>query len=171
MSKREIDLGRLLQRVGRRIEDEGQVTSQRLHDWKRVEQVESDSSRGGGGGVTFKVADRQQDRQAASMSAEWVRIRLQLGYLAERAGWLMDQAKAEHRPLDRHRTPAQVEAEGWCGNHWSKIGELVPISLRPTGEPWYRGRCRRCGGWPDGDPPREVLLTWRDGRSVKVRAS
>lgn len=171
MNNREIDLGRLLAKVGRRLEDEGQATSQKLHDWKRVEQIESDSTRGGGGGVTYKVADRQQDRQAAQMHAEWLRVRLQLDALAQRAAWLMDQAKAETMPLDKHRTPAQVEADGWCGNHWRQIGELVPITTRPSGEPYYRGLCRACGGWPNGLPPADVLKAWRDGKGVKVAAS
>ena len=169
---REQDLGKSMQAVGRRIIEEGQATSQRLHDWKRVEQVARDSSRGGGdGGATFDQIERRQDRQAARLSAEWVRVRQQLDALTKRADWLMDQAKAAPRgPLDKHRTPAQVEADGWCGSHW-RIGELVPITLRTTGEPWYRGRCRRCGSWPEGDPPLEVLTTWRDGKTLRVKAS
>lgn len=168
---REQDLGKALQALGRRMVEQGQATSQRFHDWKRIEQVARDSSRGGGnGGVHFDQADRQQDRQAARMAAEWARVRQQLDQLTKRAAWLMDQAKADHRPLDKHRTPAQVEADGWCGSHW-RIGELVPVTLRTTGEPWYRGRCRRCGSWPEGDPPREVLETWRDGKTLRVKAS
>ena len=171
MSKREVDLGRLMQKVGRRIEDEGQAASQRFHDWKRTEQINTDSTRGGGnGGVAFDLRDRQMDRQAAKMSAEWVRVRQQLDALATRAAWLMDQAKAASAPLVRDWTPAQAEAEGWCRSHW-RIKEQVPIACRPTGEPYYRGLCRDCGKWPGGEPPLEVLKAWRDGRGVKVRAS
>lgn len=159
-----------MQKIGRRVEDDGQATSQRLHDWRRTERLETDSTRGGGG-ASIDLRDRQMDRQASRMHAEWLRIRQQLDYLCDRAGWLMDQAKAEVRPLDKHRTPAQVEAEGWCGNHWRQIGELVPVSLRPSGEPYYRGRCRFCGSWPEGDPPAEVLRTRRDGRTLRVKVS
>jgi hypothetical protein len=120
--------------------------------------------------VDFDLAERQQIRQASRLSAEWTLVRRQLEALAARAAWLMDQAKADKRPLDKHRTPAQVEADGWCGSHW-RIGELVPITLRPSGEPFYRGRCRRCGSWPEGDPPVDVLTTWRDGRTLRVKAS
>lgn len=173
---RELDLGRLMQTVGRRMVEEGQVTSQRFHDWKRVDRIETDSNRGGGnGGSAFdpqeRQIDRAGDRQAARMFAEWVTVRSQLEALTVRAGWLMDQAKgAANKALRRDWTPAQAEAEGWCGSHW-RVGEEVPIGLRPTGEPWYAGRCRRCGSWPDGDPPLEVLKTWRDGKTLRVKAS
>jgi hypothetical protein len=174
VSKREIDLGRLAQQVGRRIEDEGQATSQRLHDWKRTEQIPADSTRGGGGGNGFQMQDRQQDRLAGSMSAEWLALRLQLDHTLRRMDWMMDQAKANHMPLDKHRTAAQVEADGNCGSCWKSLGEIVPVTERPSGEPYYRGRCRFCGSWPGGDPPKDVLETRRragkDG-AVKVRAS
>lgn len=165
MTKREIDLGRLLQKVGRRFEDEGQTTSQRFHDWKRTEQISTDSTRGGGGVETDRI-DRQQDRQAARLSAEWTRVRLQLDDLLNRADWLMDQAKADHRPVDKHRTPAQVEVDGWCGSHWHAVKALVPITLRPSGEPYYKGRCRFCGSWPGGDPPADVLRTRQKERAA-----
>jgi hypothetical protein len=172
MSKRELDLGRLLAKTGRRIEDEGQKTSQRLHDWKKIEQIARDSTRGGGSGgaASFRLADRPQDQLAAKMSAEWLAVRVQLEHLARRAEWLMDQAKAADKSLVRDWTPAQAEAEGWCGSHW-RIGETVPVSLRPSGEPYYRGRCLFCGRWPDGDPPAEVLRDRRDGKTVMVAAS
>lgn len=173
---RELDLGRLMQTVGRRMAEEGQATSQRFHDWKRIDRIETDSNRGGGnGGSAFDpdqaIVNRAEDRQAARMFAEWATVRRQLEALSIRAGWLMDQAKgSQDRLMRREWTPAQAEAEGWCGNHW-KIGEQVPVSLRPSGEPYYRGRCRACGSWPDGDPPLEVLKTWRDGKTLRVKAS
>lgn len=191
--KREIDLGRDLQAMGRRMVEEGQTTSQRLHDWKRVARIPRSGNTcpdcdgdgkidgqpctlcggsGNGGRVEGQDrTDRQQDQQAARMSAEWAQVRRQLEALTARAVWLMDQAKANHRPLDKHRTPAQVEADGWCGNHWGRIGELVPITCRPSGEPYYKGLCRACGSWPDGLPPAEVLTAWRLGKGVKVKAS
>jgi hypothetical protein len=161
MSKRELDLGRLAQKVGRRIEDEGQATSQRFHDWKRTEQIAADSTRGGGG-----VEQDRSDREASRLAAEWMRVRVQLQDALQRAAWLMDQAKAEHRQLDKHRTPAQVEADGWCGAHWHAVKALVPITLRSSGEPYYKGRCRFCGSWPGGDPPADVLRTRQAQRAA-----
>lgn len=193
---RELDLGRLMQSVGKRLAEEGQATSQRLHDWKRIEripagrgncggcggegyvyegieQVQCDDCKGTGDGAGSggPGGDTLQDRQASRMLAEWARVRLQLEQLSNRACFLMDQAKADHAPLDKHRTPAQVEADGWCGAHWRQIGELVPVSLRPTGEPYYKGRCLFCGRWPEGDPPADVLRQRRDGKTVRVVAS
>lgn len=188
MSKREMDLGRLMQRVGRRIEDEGQAASQHFYEWERDAKLPRtlpacplcdgsgcEGCNGTGNATRAFGGNRQneaEDRLVGSLRAEWLKVRVQLEALALRADWLMDQAKAQKdRGIDKHRTPAQVEADGWCGNHWSRIGELVPITLRPTGEPWYRGLCRACGAWPDGLPPSEVLQAWRDGRGVKVKAS
>lgn len=181
MTRRELDLGRLLQKVGRRIEDEGQITSQRFHDWKKVAQLpktrgtcdgcdgfgwvddeKCEKCRGTGDGGGFgntDPKDRKQDQQASRLSAEWVRIRLQLESLSERANWLIDQAKAADTALQRDWTPAQAEAEGWCGAHWHAAKALVAITKRPSGEPYYKGRCRFCGAWPDGDPPVDVLRT------------
>jgi hypothetical protein len=188
VSKREMDLGRLAQKVGRRLEDEGQATSQRLHDWKRTEQLpktrgscdgcdgfgwvgdekcEQCGGTGDGGGFGNRdPKDSKQDREASRLSSEWTSIRVQLEHLLKRAAWLMDQAKAEHRQLDKHRTPAQVEADGWCGAHWHAVKALVPITLRSSGEPYYKGRCRFCGSWPGGDPPADVLRTRQAQRAA-----
>lgn len=176
MSKRELDLGRLMQKVGRRLEDEGQAASQHFYEWERTEPMPSaDSSRGGGnGGVSFdeRLREQREDRQASRLRSEWAKVRVQLEALAHRADWLLDQAKAETKPLDRHRTPAQVEADGFCGSCWKSTGKLVEVSIRSTGEPYYRGRCRFCGSWPGGDPPAEVLRErQRSGKDPMVRAS
>ena len=192
---RELDLGRLMQKVGRRITEEGQTTSQRFDDWKRVEKIPVGRGNCGGcGGEGYVYADAEQvqcetckgtgdasgpggrgdtlqDRQAGRLAAEWTAVRLKLEQLTERAAYLMDQAKGHADKLQRQNwTVEQAENAGWCGNHW-KAGEQVPISLRSTGEPYYKGRCRACGSWPDGDPPREVLKTWRDGKTLRVKAS
>ncbi len=178
MSKREIDLGRLAQKIGRRIEDEGQATSQSFYEWERDEKMPAtDSTRGGGsGGATpaERLREQKEDRDASRLRRRWLGAQVRLDAVLTEMGWLMDQARIEQQhkqQLDKHRTPAQVEAEGWCGNHWARIGELVPITLRPSGEPWYRGLCRACGAWPDGLPPVEVLKAWRDGKGVRVKAS
>lgn len=196
MTTRELDLGRTLQQVGRRITEEGQTVSQRFHDWKRVEklpvgrgscpdcagegyryngtQVMCDMCKGtgdynpGGNGR----GDGQQDQQAARLAVEWTKVRLQLEHYATRAEWLMDQAKGTaDKALRRDWTPAQAEAEGWCGHCFKVAGALVPITLRPSGEPYYRGRCRFDGAWPGGDPPADVVKARLAGKAVLVRAS
>lgn len=175
MTRREIDLGRLMQQVGRRVEDEGQAASQRFYEWQRTNPMPAaDSTRGGGnGGVSFdeRLREQRDDRQASNLRPEWAKVQIQLEALANRAMWLLDQAKADHAPLDKHRTPAQVEAENWCGSCWKSTGTLVPVQLRPTGEPFYRGRCRFCGSWPGGDPPAEVLKQRHSGKAIRVAAS
>jgi hypothetical protein len=175
MSKRELDLGRLAQKVGRRIEDEGQATSQAFYEWERSEKMpSSDSSRGGGSGGAApaeRLRELKEDRDASRLRRKWLGAQVRLEAVLAEMGWLMDQAKREHLSLDKHRTPAQVEADGWCGSHWKSIGELVPVSLRPTGEPYYRGRCLFCGRWPGGDPPVDVLKARESGKAVRVAAS
>lgn len=177
MSQREVDLGRLLQQIGRRIEHEGQAASQHFYEWEREGRIPSDDHRGGGNGGTTsgtRLEDQREDRRTAGLRRRWLAVRTRLPAILAEAEWLLNEAqtqKARQSVNDKHRTPAQVEADGWCGSHWARIGELVPISLRPSGEPYYKGRCRACGAWPGGDPPAEVLETWRKGSTVKVRAS
>jgi hypothetical protein len=153
---REQELGRLLQEVGRRMEDRGQQTSQRFHDWKRIEQIESDSTRGGGG-VEGDVAEKRADRQAARLHKRWTKARLEALRAVQELDSLISAAEAPVTVAEKHRTAAQVEADGWCGHCWRMAAALVPIGTRPSGEPWYRGRCRDCGR--DKDPPLEVVLS------------
>lgn len=186
--KREIDLGRLLQKLGRRIEDEGQTTSQSVYEWERVTRIRNAppscpvcDGKGcrdcnGTGDARHALDDtlkqHKEDRAASELRSEWWKVRLQLEALCNRADWLMDQARSHSGSLEKHRTPAQVEADGWCGSCWKSTGELVPITMRPSGEPYYRGRCRFCGSWPGGDPPRDVLeKRLSSGREPRVRAS
>lgn len=185
--RRELDLGRLAQKVGRRIEDEGQKTSQLFYEWERVKRVRQappacpvcdgkgcrDCNGTGDARQAVDGALKQQrdDRLASQLRREWLNVRVQMEALCNRADWLMDQAQVLAASLEKHRTPAQVEADGWCGNCWARGGALVPISLRPTGEPYYKGRCRACGSWPEGDPPADVVKQRLEGRTVRVKAS
>lgn len=161
-ARRELDLGRRTEEIGRRLEAEGQAASQHFYEWEREERIAADSSRGGGdGGAAPEDAmrERRERRAASRLRLRWLGAQARLdSVLAELEG-LMDQAKTSQRPLDKHRTPAQVEADGFCGAHWHAAGVLVAVTLRPSGEPYYRGRCRFCGSWPGGDPPADVLRT------------
>lgn len=155
---RELDLGRLLEKVGKRIQEEGQTASQKFHDWKRVEQLEVDSTRGGGLGDA--PVDMAADRRAAKMAADWLHVRVQLQALAVRAAHLMDEAKGAKITTDGIRPP------GWCRSHW-QIGEQVPVSVRTTGEPYYRELCKWCG---DNKPTIEDLKRKRDGKPLRMSA-
>lgn len=187
--RRELDLGRLLQQVGRRVEDEGQAASQHFYEWEREAKIpptppacpvcDGAGCRDcNGTGDARPASDgalkqRQEAEAASRLRDEWRKVRVQIEALANRADWLLDQARVlATGGLDKHRTPAQVEADGWCGNCWARGGFLVPISLRPTGEPYYKGRCRPCGQWPGGNPPKEVVEARNSkGKDLKVRAS
>lgn len=174
MSRRELDLGRRTQSVGRRIEDEGRAASQHFAEWEREARIEGDSTRGGGYGTATgddTLRDQADQRQVSAYRARWLKVQVRLDAVLAEAEWLLDQAKTEHRALDRHRTPAQVEAEGWCGSCWKSTGQLVPVTERPSGEPYYRGRCRFCGSWPGGDPPKDVLEQRNSGKAIRVKAS
>jgi hypothetical protein len=165
---RERDLGNLALEVGGMLVADGHDASQVFHDWKRIEQIEADSNRGGGnGGAVFDEVDRAGDRKAAKRSREWLEVRVQLQHHLDRAKALMDEAKRQKVVLaDKHRTPAQVEADGWCGHHWRLIGTLEAVTLRPTGEPFYRGKCRWCG---DNNPDAEMLRARHEGKPLRVR--
>jgi hypothetical protein len=174
VSRRELDLGRLAEKIGRRLETEGQATSQHFYEWQRQERIANDSNRGGGSGgaePADAIRERRDDRAASSLRRRWLNAQVRLDAVLAEMGWLMDQARSDARPLDKHRTPAQVEADGWCGNCWKHAGQLVPIAIRPSGEPYYKGRCRGCGSWPEGDPPAEVVQQRLAGKTVRVAAS
>lgn len=163
------DLAAELEAAADLLRRRGQQIEQRFYEWQKLERIDRDATRGGGSGVSGK--DQQQERAASRLLHDW---RVHLAELAVRVQWVRSQEAVAFpragRLEDRHLTAAQVEADGWCGSHW-RIGEFVTITTRPSGEPFYRGRCRRCGEWPGGDPPVDVLRIWRDGRSLRVAAS
>lgn len=169
VARRELDLGRRAEQVGQRLEAEGQAAAQHFYEWEREERQAAGSRGGGYGGAAPEDAIREyrDDRAAARLRRRWLGVQARLDAALGELEGLLDQAKTEQRPLDKHRTPAQVEADGWCGAHWHATKALVPVTLRPTGEPYYKGRCRFCGSWPDGDPPADVLRT----RSQQAAAS
>lgn len=174
--KREVDLGRRGQKVMARVENEGQAASQHFYEWEKPGRLPSDESRGGGNGGTTsgsRLEDQREDRRTSQLRRRWTAVKARLEADFAEVEWLLNEAQTQARNAanEKHRTPAQVEAEGWCGNHWKHLGELVPVTLRPSGEPWYRGRCRFCGAWPEGDPPRDVLETRAKGSTVRVKAS
>lgn len=169
IGRREVNLGRFANLIGDRLEAEGLAVSQHFSEWEREERIANDSTRGGGiggGEPQDTVRERKDDRAASRLRGQWLRAQVRLDSVLAELGWLMDQAKADHRPLDKHRTPAQVEADGWCGSCWKSVKALVAVTLRPSGEPYYKGRCRFCGSWPGGDPPADVLRTRQSQRAA-----
>lgn len=165
---REAELGKLMQEVGKRLEERGKVYSRKMHDWHKAPAVQIDSTRGGGG-VEGDVMERRADRIAARMFPRWVKDRDALDGLAHSLLRLMDDAEKTIVALDKHRTPAQVEADGFCGSCW-RIGKLVSVQCRPSGEPYVRGRCRFCRDWPNHLPALDDLRTYHAGRTVWVSA-
>lgn len=166
---------RRLEAAAKQVRARGQATEQRFYDWQKVERIEGDQRGGGNGGASWAVdvEARADDRKASRFLRQWRDVMSRLESDALRVSSLVEVAHPVLPPRLSHqtnRTTEQVVADGWCGSHW-RIGELVAISCRPSGEPYYRGKCRRCGDWPGGVPPIEVLQTWRDGRSLKVAAS
>lgn len=174
-SGREVALGRLLQELGRRIEAEGETAGERFAQWQRTREIPRDSNRGGGnGGVVYEDAriDRREDQYAAALRDRWLRCNTKLLALAGEAEWLLDAAKVT-KALGKDRSAAQAAADGWCISCFRDDQHLTPIGLRPTGEPYYRDRCRGCGEWRAStgeDPPLEVLRTRHRGGRVRVRA-
>lgn len=152
----------------------GANIEQRFYEWQRLGRLPDSEERGGGnGGAT--TGDQDERRREDAMAARQLHLlRLCVADLlgdVRRFRGFEGVAFPKGTKLEpKHLTAAQVEADGWCGSHW-RIGEFVAIATRPSGEPFYRGRCRRCGEWPEGDPPVDVLRTWKSGRTARVKAS
>ena len=152
-----------------RIEARGDLIEQRFYDWQRLERIPTDESRGGGGAGA--PPDAKAERVASRHLHEWRLLMSDAKAMMGRVTLLDRTAFPPGSKLEpSHMTTSQLEADGWCGSHW-RIREFVAITTRPTGEPYYRGRCRSCGQWPGGDPPIEVLKAWRDGRPLRMAAS
>lgn len=193
--RRELDLGRLVQQVGRRLEREGQAAALHFAEWEREGKIPptppacalcdgrgcEDCHGTGDAPPAFDSRVRQQKeiRAASELRGRFLKAQVRLGSVLVEIERLLDQATIESKSLDRHRTPAQVEVDGFCGNCWAKAGVLVEVTLRPSGEPWYRGRCRGCGSYrgENGvEAPADVVglrLRGREpaGKKVRVKAS
>jgi hypothetical protein len=178
------DLAAELEAAASFARSQGGAIEQRLYEWTRIARIPAapppcgvcdgvgcEDCKGTGNAPTLRSEDGQEDRL---VSRQLHFYRLTVADLAARLQKFRSfqsvafpkQAKLEAK----HLTAAQVEADGYCGSHW-RIGQWVEIPRRATGEPYYRGRCRDCGSWPEGDPPVEALRSWRKGRSPRVAAS
>lgn len=178
------DLAAELEAAASFARSQGAAIEQRLYEWTRIGRIPSapppcgacggpgcEDCKGTGNAPTMPREDGQEDR-LVSRQLHFYRLTVaDLAARLQKFRSFQQVAFPKQTPLEaKHLTTTQVEADGWCGSHW-RIGEFVAISTRPTGEPFYRGRCRRCGEWPEGDPPTEVLQTWKSGRSLRVAAS
>lgn len=183
-SRRELDLGREGERVSRRLQGEGQSAGQHFYEWEREGKIPRsvppcllcdgagcEDCHGTGNAPTGGNGSDPLARQASLLRGRWQKALARYASACQEIESLLDQAKVTAREVDKQRSAVQVEADGWCGACWKATGEFVPIALRPTGEPFYRGRCRFCGSWPGGDPPKDVLEQRHAGKTVRVAAS
>lgn len=183
--RRELDIGRLGEQASRRLQGEGRAAAQHFYEWERESKIAvvspppcqvcdgdgCETCNGTGNAPTTRTGTDQMDREASLLRGRWVKALARYAAACGEIENLLDQAKVIVRETDKQRSAVQVEADGWCGSCWKATGEFVPIALRPSGEPFYRGRCRFCGSWPEGDPPKHVLETKRKGSTIRVQAS
>ena len=93
-----------------------------------------------------------------------------VGRLVALHGLLMPAQPKRPRTLrEIHAAGADVAREGWCRSCWRDEQHMTPITLRPTGEPYYRDRCAWCGEFVAAygqEPPVAVLRKRHEGRRI-----
>lgn len=153
----------------------GDLTWGRASDWTSAGNLPSNGTRGGGMAEGAEDDDRHDDRQEDAAAA---RYHDELDTLTKRID--ADCARlrriigicAPTPPKQLHNRDllvAQVAADGWCISCWRDDQHLTPIALRPSGQPYYRDRCRACGEWKaehGQDPPKLILELRHAGRRI-----
>lgn len=158
--------------------EQGPLIWQRAKDWTRVDQIATDSTRGGGVGEAAsdtQIEDRHLDAIASRYHAELDKLTDRIAadlHRLRRISTITSPAPA--RTLaSKELLAAQVAADGWCISCWRDDQHLHPISKRPNGDPYYTDLCRACGEWKatNGElPPLDVLKTRHAGGRVRVKA-
>jgi hypothetical protein len=168
----------LLTRTARSQHVHGEKTWQRTWDWTRVTTPPRPGIHGGGmsdGSRSDDAIDRaQEDAQAARYYAELKAITVRLVADLNRLMVLhvICDPDGPKRLTNRDLMSAQVAADGWCVSCF-RDDELLPIALRPNGQPFYKDLCRWCGEWKGANgelPPMDVLRARRRGSRITVKA-
>lgn len=144
----------------------------RTGEWAKP-VLPSNGERGGGSSSPSDrdLEDRLGDRVASRYHAELRQILERQVNDMERLSRLRE-ILFPPQPLKiagKHMLAAQIATEGWCVSCWRNDRTCNPIALRPTGEPYYKDRCRPCGEWQaeyGQDPPMSILKLRHDGRRV-----
>ncbi len=172
-----VQLATELRRVADLIAKDGPAAWRNAADWTRPGQPPSRGERGGGHGddePDDRVAERRDDARAAKMLR---RMQTDAAEALVRLNSLVHRIEECARPgkvhlAAREKQSTQVALDGWCKSCF-RAGGMVPIATRPTGEPYFRDRCRSCGAHhaeTGEDPPLEHVRARLDGKRVRVRA-
>lgn len=165
-----------LDRLRARLEKDGDLIWQRTEDWVKP-RVPAAGERGGGSGEgpsDYVLEERKDDAAASRYYAE---VRAITKRMTDDSRRLCEIASLAVPPksavlTNRNLQAAQVAAEGWCVSCWRDELTCEPIALRPTGEPYYKDRCRGCGMWKaehGQDPPLAILQKRHAGIRVTTR--
>lgn len=146
---------------------------QRTSDWEKP-VLPANGERGGGGGERPSddvLEDRREDRRA---SGKHQQLRSDVRVATEALMRIRFLYAEVNRPTikslpAKEMQLAQVATEGWCVSCWRDDRWCEPIAKRPTGEPFYKDRCRFCGQWKaehGQDPPLVILQKRHAGQRI-----
>lgn len=163
-----------LDQLRERVRRDGDLLWQRTADWVKIQQPPA-GERGGGTSAPADDAlrERMLDRMASKYHDELRQLTRRLHDDASRYNRIADIVLPKPAvSVGNHMQAAQVAAEGWCVSCWRNDQTCEPIAKRPSGEPYYRDRCRPCGAWKaehGQDPPLPILKLRHEGRRVTQR--
>lgn len=155
-----------------RVLADGDLLWSRTADWVKARQP-SNGERGGGLSEPSDDALRQrmEDRQASRYHDELKTLTERMRADAARYRRIFEIVLPPPSAVlsNKHLQLAQIAAEGWCVSCWRDDQNCTPIALRPSGEPFYKDRCRACGEWKHEhgqDPPLPILKLRHSGRRI-----
>lgn len=167
-----------LHAIADKVERDGPAAWKNAAEWTRPGQPPTRGERGGGieEGVCSddRAAERRDDARASKMLK---RMQSDAAEAIARLTSLLNRIEECAKPgsnnlATREKQATQIAADGWCVSCW-RAGGLVEIATRPTGEAYYRDRCRTCGthrAETGEDPPLEHVRARLDGKRVRVKA-
>lgn len=168
-----------LEAAAHHVRQQGNLTWGRTSDWTTAGRMPSTGVNGGGLGEATPDetnGDMREDRAAARYHDELDKLTARLDADLHRLTRIMNICcpPPPKSLQSKDMLAAQVAADGWCLSCWRDDQHLEPISVRPTGQAYYRDRCRPCGQWRNEhgeDPPPDILRARHTGRRIRVKAS
>lgn len=86
---------------------------------------------------------------------------------------ILDVVTRYQHPMPVRIKPSEAEIpDDWCRSCWRDNQHHSPITLRPTGEPYYEGKCKWCGQFEKAHKrpvPIEILRVRHQGRRVTMQ--
>ncbi len=120
-----------------------------------------------------RIMDQAQQRRPDPAQADLAQLSAAAATLRVEAARALDALAKYQRPVPRRIPRADTEIpDDWCRSCHRNNQHHTPVSLRPSGEPYYAGLCRWCGDFRKAhkyDVPLEVLRVRHQGRRVTLQ--